>query len=53
MKYPILFFLLIIIFSCDNQPPDGYYSDKSTNQFKIDTIPKKTIKSYQKNQFIK
>jgi peptidyl-prolyl cis-trans isomerase B (cyclophilin B) len=45
MKYPILFFLLIIIFSsCDNQPPDGYYSNKSTNQFKIDTIPKKTIK---------
>ena len=44
MKYTFLFFLLIFLFSCENQPPNGYYSEKATSQIKIDTSSKKLIK---------
>jgi peptidyl-prolyl cis-trans isomerase B (cyclophilin B) len=35
---------LIFLFSCDNQPPKYYYSDKSTTQIKVDSSTKKAIK---------
>lgn len=44
MKCFFLFFSFIFLISCENQPPNGYYSDKSTTQIKIDTNSKKVIK---------
>ena len=44
MKYFFLFFLFIFLISCENKPPNGYYSNKSTTQIIIDTTLKKEIK---------
>ena len=44
MKYTFLFSSLVVLFSCENKPPNGYYSDKSNSPVKIDTITKKVNK---------
>ena len=44
MKYFFLFFLFIFLISCENKPPNGYYSNKSITQIIIDTTLKKEIK---------
>ena len=43
MKYIFLFLSLIFLFSCDNQPPKDYYTEKSSNSVKIDTNSSKAI----------
>ena len=44
MKYTFLLSSLVVLFSCKNKPPNGYYSDKSNSPVKIDTITKKLNK---------
>ena len=44
MKYTFLFSTLVFLFSCQNKPPNGYYLNKSSSQFKLDTIIKKENK---------
>ena len=43
MKYIFFFISVVIIFSCDNQPPKDYYTKKSPNSVKIDTNSNKAI----------
>ena len=44
MKYFLLFLSLVFLFSCENQPPKDYYTEKSSNPIQIDTTAKKTTK---------
>ena len=44
MKYFLLFLSLVFLFSCENQPPKDYYTEKSSNPIQIDSTAKKTTK---------
>ena len=57
MKYVFLFLSLIFLFSCDNQPPKDYYTEKSSKSVKIDTnfnkaINKESKKVIKKNNLL-